>query len=179
MLGGDMSKEQDLKDILNLPPELDDFKEVLLQAARSGKYKPNNWLEPTGQKQDRQTNFKSIMHHLIADMMGEEIDSESGLPHLLMAQCRIGMAYTRCKRRIVHPIDGKKTVSNNTGKLVSHTTPFIQNYSHTAAINEAANQAYLEGIRTDWNKSRNRSGNECRSYISEDNITNDINKSKE
>lgn len=176
-----MSKEQDLRDVLNLPVELDDFKQVLIQAAKSGKYPPNDWLKPEGGKQDRRTQFNSIMHHLVADLMGIERDEDSNLMHLEHAMCRIGMEITRRKRGITHPIDGKKAISNNTGKLCSHTTPFMQSYqdsTSTTCIRDSANNSYLDSI----GRSLTRSGNECSlpyNYVNPDTISNDINKSKE
>lgn len=102
--------EYDLKDKLSLPIELDDFKEVLLQAARSGKYPPNDWLKPDGKKQDIKTQYKSISHHMIDGIEGAlkgelAIDKDSGLASILHAICRLNMLYVRLKRGIIHPLD--------------------------------------------------------------------------
>lgn len=90
---------------LSLPDELDHFKAILVQAAQSGKYDPDNWLEPDGKKQDKKSQYDSIMHHILAHVRGEQLDKESGLDHRLHATVRLMMDYTRDKRGIKHPID--------------------------------------------------------------------------
>lgn len=101
----DSIKEQDFLDKLNLPVELDDFKQVLIKAAKSSKYPPNDWLLPEGKKQDRINQYNSISHHINQILMGNFIDSDSGLDHRLHAACRLMMDYTRSKRGIVHPLN--------------------------------------------------------------------------
>lgn len=133
-------KESDLLDRLSLPAELDDFKQVLIQAAQSGKYQVNNWLEPDGKKQSRRENFNSIMHHLVADMLGEEIDKDSGLPHLLMAQCRIGMAHTRRKRSIVHPLDKQDAVFSEWKAPDFDAIPYIDSEGNEKLIRSGNEQ---------------------------------------
>lgn len=90
---------------LALPSELDDFKQILIQAAESKKYDPNNWLLQDGKKQDIKSQYDSIMHHILAYMRGEKVDKDSKLDHRLHAACRLMMDYTRSKRGMVHPID--------------------------------------------------------------------------
>ena len=90
---------------LKLPEELDDFKQVLVQAARSGKYASNNWLTPDGGKQDKKHQYDSIMHHILAHLRGEKLDFDSKLDHRLHAACRLLMDYTRSKRNLKHPND--------------------------------------------------------------------------
>jgi len=47
------------------------------------KYSPDNWKKPM----DRNTVLDSQMRHQAALMKGEEIDSDSGLPHIYHLAC--------------------------------------------------------------------------------------------
>lgn len=63
------------------PKSLLEVGDVLAFGAK--KYKPNNWREVD----DRGRYSAAAMRHLLAYQAGEDIDKESGLPHLAHAIC--------------------------------------------------------------------------------------------
>lgn len=63
------------------PEILEGLAAVLLHGA--GKYAPNNWMRGMSWE----TVMGGILRHLTAFRRGEEIDKESGLPHLHHATC--------------------------------------------------------------------------------------------
>lgn len=63
------------------PEILEGLAEVLLHGAK--KYAPNNWMRGMSWE----TVMGGILRHLTAFRRGEEIDPESGLPHLHHATC--------------------------------------------------------------------------------------------
>lgn len=89
------------------PTEFDDVVLVLQQAAESGKYEPNGWLE--GKKFDRDSNIASIKRHVLEYRKGIMQDSESGLHPLLHVACRALMQYTldqrNTKETLSHDLD--------------------------------------------------------------------------
>lgn len=68
---------------LMTPQFIEGVAEVLQHGA--SKYKPNNWMAGMSWS----TVFGGIMRHLWAFFRGEELDKESGLPHLAHAACGI------------------------------------------------------------------------------------------
>jgi len=57
--------------------------DVLTYGAR--KYAPNNWREGI----DASRLYAALQRHLLAFWQGEDIDPESGLPHLSHAACEL------------------------------------------------------------------------------------------
>ena len=53
------------------------------------KYGPHNWRESGGV--NASTYRAAAMRHLVADMLGEEIDPDSGLPHIVKAMCSLAV----------------------------------------------------------------------------------------
>lgn len=53
------------------------------------KYDPHNWRESGGVC--AQTYRAAAFRHLVADMLGEEIDAKSGLPHIVKAMCSLAV----------------------------------------------------------------------------------------
>ncbi len=64
-----------------------------------------NFLEPNGSKSSHKDMHASIFRHIAASSAGVRLDHETGLDHLLHAQCRIAMLYTRITRGIKHGED--------------------------------------------------------------------------
>ena len=64
---------------------LEDEARVWMHGER--KYKRNNWMKGM----DWSIPFACAMRHLAAWQRGEDIDVESGLPHLAHAQCNLRM----------------------------------------------------------------------------------------
>jgi len=70
-----------------IPPEcILAIGEVFAMGAK--KYGENNWRHDTGRTTYGRT-YASIQRHLLADRMGEDLDSESGLPHLAHAMTQL------------------------------------------------------------------------------------------
>ena len=61
-----------------------------------GKYEQRNWEKGM----DWQRCYSSLQRHLLAWQMGEDIDSESGEPHLDHALSNIAFLVTYAKRKI-------------------------------------------------------------------------------
>lgn len=79
------------------PPEFDDVILVLQQAAESGKYGRNDWLNGINFDSDR--NYSSSMRHWREKREGVTKDKESGLHPLLHVACRALMEYTLDRRQ--------------------------------------------------------------------------------
>lgn len=86
--------------------EMLDFFKIVAMGAK--KYEMNNWLKPNGIKSSEREMHDSIGHHwgrsYASNFGGSRLD-ESGYDHLLHGMCRMGMAYTRRQRGIIHPED--------------------------------------------------------------------------
>lgn len=87
------------------PFEMLDFINVMRQSAESRKYEDENYLKPNGRKCSVKQMHKSMMNHLVASILEERTDSESGLDPLLHLAARALMMYTRIKRGINHDED--------------------------------------------------------------------------
>ena len=75
-----MRFDADKVDISLIPPEyLEEFARVFMYGTK--KYSRDNWRK--GMKWSRM--YSSAMRHIIAFWKGEELDVESGLPHLVQA----------------------------------------------------------------------------------------------
>jgi hypothetical protein len=80
-----------------MPVEFDDVAIVLQQAAQSGKYAANGWLE--GKDFETEKNLASIKRHINDYRRGIKVDSDSGIHPLLHAACRLLMQYTVDSRK--------------------------------------------------------------------------------
>jgi hypothetical protein len=79
------------------PLEFDDVVLILQDAAKSGKYKANGWLE--GASFDKEKNLASIRRHINDYRAGNLQDNDSKMHPLLHAACRCLMQYTIDKRK--------------------------------------------------------------------------------
>lgn len=89
----------------DIPFEMLDFINVMRKSAESRKYEDENYLKPNGRKTSYKQMHKSMMNHLVASILEERIDPESGLDPLLHLAARALMMYTRIKRGIKHEED--------------------------------------------------------------------------
>lgn len=87
---------------ITIPSEFKDFHQVLVQAASSGKYEANNWLEPNGHGTAKKSMYGSIFRHVAEAYHGVLVDTDSGLDPRLHAAVRLMMDYTRSVRGIVN-----------------------------------------------------------------------------
>ncbi len=79
-----------------IPPEMHRaLGEVLTMGAR--KYGDRNWEQGIAPER----LYAAVQRHLLAWREGEELDSESGLPHVYHAFCGLGMLATLMTRRIM------------------------------------------------------------------------------
>lgn len=90
---------------VTIPQEMFDFLQVLQQAANSGKYVEDNWLQIDGKGMNRLHNGTSMQNHLNQYRQGASSDPDSGLDPLLHLAARALMAYTRKKKGLNHPLD--------------------------------------------------------------------------
>lgn len=90
---------------LEYPPELIDHLKILLNSAKSGKYEPNNWLQPDGKGCGHKSMYASIHRHVSFASVGVKLDKDSGMDHRLHAAIRLMMDYTRYRKGIKHPED--------------------------------------------------------------------------
>lgn len=86
-------------------PEFYDVAKILLDAAKSGKYKDENWLQSDGQTMSRKNNCSSIFRHDGLVLGGEILDKESKTHHFLHIAGRALMGYVRDMRGITHVDD--------------------------------------------------------------------------
>src|SRR4029077_3564829 len=98
------------KEYVIFPPEFLDVLQVLEQASKSGKYKPNGWLK--GIKFKKINNINSMYRHLMAYNYGEVRDKDSGLHPLLHVACRALMQYTLDKRNNPYISDDNRIKSS-------------------------------------------------------------------
>ncbi len=96
MSAGTNKDEGKLRLDLVAPEAIEALARVSTQAVESGKYPDRDWEK--GMKWSRQ--YASAMRHLMAWQRGEDIDPESGLPHLEHALWRIAALVTYARRRI-------------------------------------------------------------------------------
>lgn len=86
-------------------PEMLDVVDILINAAKSGKYEDENWLKSAGKGMSKKDNFASITRHNAMYFAGEIVALDSMQDHRLHAGIRNLMSYVRYKRNIKHPDD--------------------------------------------------------------------------
>lgn len=91
--------------LVSVPACMFDFVNILINAAESGKYPLDNWLEQDGHTMDMENNHVSMSRHLRASWAEEEKDKDSGLHPALHLACRGLMRYTRWKLGLQHTKD--------------------------------------------------------------------------
>ncbi len=96
----------------------------------AAKYEANNW-----QKVDASRYKAALMRHMSAYMQGEEIDKESGLPHIVMVMCNA--MFLRWKDK-----HDKNTIEKITGDTaVRFSTALILTKKVRKQINAAKRRA--------------------------------------
>jgi hypothetical protein len=94
---GSKRKNAGKSQISQLSPEfINDLAGLMTKVAESGKYKEFNWAKG----QMMRTAYDSCQRHLLDFYAGEDIDQESGQPHLLHAAANIMFLYHTYKN---HP----------------------------------------------------------------------------
>lgn len=91
-----MKKFDKIVDGYEIPPEFFDF----LKAMDPPKYTKGSWKEKDCPSMQFTRNIGSVLSHLSKVLKGENIDEESGLPHLIHAITRLQMAHYRKERGI-------------------------------------------------------------------------------
>lgn len=110
--------------MVKLPDEFYDVVKVLEHGLDKG-YAEDGWLAPDGPTMDVKSQAGSMQRHLskalYGDVMGNKIDTDSGLHHALHLACRALMLYTRYRRGVQHPKDGRVNIKfQRAGRLVRH-----------------------------------------------------------
>lgn len=79
------------------------------------KYHMRNFLMAPGMAWGRV--FDSLMGHLMAHWGGEDLDEESGQPHILMAGWNLMVLHTYWENPVYHPGDDRPSMIEHKGKL--------------------------------------------------------------
>lgn len=83
--------------VSQLSPEfILDLANLMTKTAESGKYEEFNWTKG----QNYRTAYDSLQRHMLAYYSGEDIDPDSGFPHLLCAGANLMIMYHSYKN---HP----------------------------------------------------------------------------
>lgn len=88
----------EFNEIVEIPPEMFEFINVLYHSANTGVYPPNNWLKRDGINTDKKSMYGSIFRHVAEAYGGNKVDAESNLDPRLHAAARLLMDYVRDKR---------------------------------------------------------------------------------
>ena len=94
----------------------------------AGKYGLDNW-KLGNTLPDIRRNKNAAVRHILADLRGQPLDPESGLPHLLHAVCGLLFASWHVANGIAVPVTTEDNSSDDTGSVKTRESKDVPEYS--------------------------------------------------